>query len=127
MFSYSYDDAGRLLSIFHEVGAEVLPSFEYTYDPNGNRTQVQEYYQIPGAGPPKPGLPVYFFEGTTSPGRSGTTNANGEVTLRLPEGEYDFRVDFNGTQFWNDGYNHCPVPGCTLAGGIATIPAVVTV
>jgi len=219
--SYDYDEAGRLLSIFHEAGAEVLSSFEYTYDPNGNRTQVQEYYQTPGAGPtvvvevadergdpmpgipvyvfdgatytgfnkttdaggqvsitlpegnyrfradgdgvqfwsgeenhceiagcasvlmtipdpvlvfvhdtggtPKPGLPVYVFEGTTYTGRSGTTDANGEVTLRLPEGEYDFRVDFNGTQFWNDGYNHCPVPGCTLAGVIVTIPVAVTV
>ena len=219
--SYAYDDAGQLLSIFHQAGPEVLSSFEYTYDPNGNRTEVQEYYQTPGAGPtvavtvadergdpmpgvpvyvfdgatytgfnqttdangrasitlpegnyrfradvdgvqfwsgeenhcqiagcasvlmtipdpvlvfvhdtggtPKPGLPVYFFEGTTYTGRSGTTNANGEVTLRLSEGEYDFRVDFNGTQFWNDGYNHCPVPGCTLAGVIVTIPAVVMV
>ena len=78
-------------------------------------------------GTPKAGLPVYVFEGTTYTGRSGTTDANGEVTLRLPEGEYDFRVDFNGTQFWNDGYNHCPVPGCTLAGVIVTVPAVVTV
>jgi len=79
MFSYSYDDAGRLLSIFHEVGAEVLPSFEYTYDPNGNRTQVQEYYQIPGAGPTvavtvadergdgMPGVPVYVFDGPPTP------------------------------------------------------------
>ena len=219
--SYSYDDAGRLLPIFHQAGPEVLSSFEYTYDPNGNRTQVQEYYQTPGAGPtvvvdvadergdpmqgipvyvfdgaaytgfnqttdangqasitlpegnyrfradvdgvqfwsgeenhceiagctsvlmtipdpvlvfvhdtggtPKPGLPVYVFEGTTYTGRSGTTNANGEVSLRLPEGEYDFRVDFNGTQFWNDALNHCSVPGCTLAGVIATIPVAVTV
>ena len=78
-------------------------------------------------GTPKQGLPVYVFEGATYTGRSGTTDANGEVTLRLPEGEYDFRVDFNGTQFWNDGYNHCPVPGCTLAGVIVTIPVAVTV
>jgi RHS repeat-associated protein len=78
-------------------------------------------------GTPKQGLPVYVFDGSTYTGRSGTTNANGEVTLRLPEGEYDFRVDFNGTQFWNDAFNHCSVPGCTLAGVIVTIPAVVTV
>jgi RHS repeat-associated protein len=219
--SYGYDEAGRLLSIFHEAGPQLLSSFEYEYDPNGNRTQAQEYYQTPGAGPtvvvtvadergdpmpgipvyvfdgtaytgfnkttdangqasitlpegnyrfradvdgvqfwsggenhcaiagctsvlltipdpvlvvvqdtggaPKAGLPVYVFDGSTYTGRSGTTDANGEVSLRLVEGDYRFRADFNGTQFWSDVVNHCPVPGCTLANVTVTIPVVVTV
>ena len=49
--SYAYDEAGRLLSIFHEAEPQLLSSFEYEYDPNGNRTQAQEYYLTPGAGP----------------------------------------------------------------------------
>ena len=78
-------------------------------------------------GAPKAGLPVYVFDGTTYTGRSGTTDANGEVSLRLVEGDYRFRLDFNGTQFWSDTVNNCPVPGCTLANVTVTIPVVVTV
>ena len=31
-----------------------------------------------------------------------TTDSDGEVLLRLPEGEYEFRADFQGSQYWSD-------------------------
>ena len=62
-------------------------------------------------GAPKAGLKVYAFNGTTYSGYSATTDANGQVTLTLPQGSYRFRADLNGTQFWSGTSNHCPLPG----------------
>jgi YD repeat-containing protein len=130
--NYGYDEAGRLLSIFHQVGAEVLSSFEYTYDPNGNRTRVQEYYQTPGAGPTvlvtvadergdgMLGVPVYVFDGATYTGFNQTTDADGQVSITLPEGNYRFRADVDGVQFWSGDENHCEIAGCTSV--LMTIP-----
>ena len=75
------------------------------YDPNGNRTQAEEYYQAPEAGPtvvvtvadergdPMPGIPVYVFDGATYTGFNQTTDKNGQVSITLPEGNYRFRAD----------------------------------
>ena len=52
--SYSHDTAGRLLSIFHENGPQLLSSYEYTYDPNGNRVQVIENLRLPDETTPTP-------------------------------------------------------------------------
>jgi YD repeat-containing protein len=53
---YDYDDAGRLLSIFHQAGEQLLSSFEYSYDPNGNRVRAVENMLLPetrdAQGPP---------------------------------------------------------------------------
>ena len=43
----------------------------------------------------------------------GTKTANWGYIL--PEGNYRFRADLNGTQFWSGKSNHCAVPGCTEA------------
>jgi RHS repeat-associated protein len=130
--SYAYDEAGRLLSIFHEAGETLLSSFEYTYDPNGNRTQAREYYQTPGAGPtvvvevadergdPMPGIPVYVFDGATYTGFNKITDANGQASITLPEGNYRFRADVDGVQFWSGDENHCAIAGCTSV--LLTIP-----
>ncbi|MBI5841738.1 MAG: carboxypeptidase regulatory-like domain-containing protein [Chloroflexi bacterium] len=64
---------------------------------------------------PYPDLPVYAFNGTTYAGYHGTTDANGQVVLTLPIGEYRFRADFRGTQFWSNTENHCTIPGCETA------------
>jgi hypothetical protein len=50
----SYDDASRLLSIFHQAGPETLSSFEYTYDRVGNRVRVVENMVLPEAQTPTP-------------------------------------------------------------------------
>jgi YD repeat-containing protein len=48
-------------------------------------------------------------------GISGTTDANGQVTMTLPEGNYRFRADQYDLQFWSDTANHCAVPTCAAA------------
>ena len=78
-------------------------------------------------GTPMSGLAVYAFDGTTYTNYSGTTDANGQVSLRLPPGNYHFRADFNGTQFWDSSQDDCTVPGCTLASVTVTQPVTVTV
>ncbi|MEW6093472.1 MAG: hypothetical protein AB1531_05855, partial [Chloroflexota bacterium] len=73
------------------------------------------------------GLEVYAFDGTTYTSYHGTTDVNGEVTFTLPEGNYHFRADFNGTQFWSSADNHCTVPGCAAVDILVTIPVYVSV
>ncbi len=70
----------------------------------------------------KPGIKVYAFNGSTYTNYSGTTDANGQVTLTLPQGDYRFRADLNGTQFWSDTQNHCSVPACGSATVTVTKP-----
>jgi RHS repeat-associated protein len=65
---------------------------------------------------------VYAFDGTTYKGYSGTSGKDGQVTFTLPQGNYRFRGDLNGTQFWSSTENACTLPGCanatiTLPGG----------
>ncbi len=86
-------------------------------------------------GEPKPGLRVYAFSGSTYTNFSATSDENGQVLLRLREGEYRFRADLNGTQFWSGAENHCSVvstsstqdPGCTMASVQVTVPVTVLV
>jgi YD repeat-containing protein len=59
------------------------------------------------------GLPVYAFDGSIYKGFSGTTDPSGQVTLTLPEGNYRFRTDLNGGQFFSSETNQCAVPSCT--------------
>ena len=33
----------------------------------------------------------------------------------LPQGNYRFRADQGGAQYWSDAVNDCTVPGCTGA------------
>jgi hypothetical protein len=73
------------------------------------------------------GLNVYAFDGTTYTGFNDITNADGQVTFTLPDGNYRFRADLNGTQFWSGTENHCAVPGCASVGLTVTIPVTVTV
>jgi uncharacterized repeat protein (TIGR01451 family) len=78
-------------------------------------------------GQAEPGLKVYVFDETTYTGFNKTTAASGVVTFTLPEGEYRFRADKNGTQFWSSETNHCPVPGCATAVVTTSVPVAVTV
>jgi YD repeat-containing protein len=139
----TYDAAGRLIEIsnlkFEISGAVLLSQFEYELDAVGNRIAVTETIAQPaGPGPvvvtvqdtdgaPQVGLPVYVFSGTTYLNYNGTTNASGQVTLTLPAGNYRFRADKNGTQFWSGTGNHCSVPGCTSVAITTSLLTVVTV
>jgi hypothetical protein len=61
-------------------------------------------------GSPQQGIPVYAFNGATYTGFNGKTDADGRAAFTLPTGNYRFRADLNGTQFWSNTQNHCIVP-----------------
>jgi RHS repeat-associated protein len=78
---------------------------------------------------PFEGVKVYAFDGTTYKGYSGTSGKDGQVAFTLPQGNYRFRGDLNGTQFWSSAENACTLPGCassaiTLPGGNTSRSAV---
>lgn len=57
--------------------------------------------RVTGNGLNLSGANVYAFSQTGSYlGINGTTDANGTVLFRLPAGQYNFRADFQGNQFW---------------------------
>jgi len=78
-------------------------------------------------GTPQEGLPVYAFDGSSYTGIHGTTDSLGQVTLNLPDSDYRFRTNLNGTHFWSGEANHCAVPGCTAAGITVSIPVTISV
>ena len=56
---------------------------------------------------PQEGLPVYVFDGAAYTGYNGVADAAGQLVSTLPQGDYRFRSDRNGTQFWSGGTDHC--------------------
>jgi RHS repeat-associated protein len=62
-----------------------------------------------------PGLPIYAYIGDAYTGYSAVTDANSQVTLTLPQGNYRFRADLDGKQFWSSIKNGCQIPGCENA------------
>jgi len=70
-------------------------------------------------GAPKAGLPIYAFtlsgtgSGAAYTGYHGTTDADGLAVFTLPQGDYRFRADLNGTQFWSSAGDDCSLPVCT--------------
>jgi RHS repeat-associated protein len=54
------------------------------------------------------GIPVYAFIGTTYANKMGVSDINGQVQLTLLPGEYRFRADINGVQFWTDSIVNVP-------------------
>jgi hypothetical protein len=77
------------------------------------------------AGQPVSGLTVQAYNGDTYTGYNGTANAQGQVTLTLPIGNYRFKAYRYNRSFWSNASNHCAVPGCTSAQ--ITVDNVVTV
>lgn len=55
------------------------------------------------------------------------TDAAGQASFTLPAGNYRFRADLNGTQFWSSGANDCSAPGCLTDSVTVTIPVTVSV
>jgi len=54
---------------------------------------------------PLAGARCYVFSAQGSYlGMSGTTDANGQITFNLADGNYKFRVDYLGSQFWTGTY-----------------------
>ena len=79
------------------------------------------------AGTARQGLLVEAYSGGINSGISGTTDENGQVFLRLPEGIYRFQTEFLGNVYWSGDVDHCPVPGCTITGVEVISPVVISV
>jgi RHS repeat-associated protein len=117
-------------------GTFVLPigSYRFRSDLNGTQFWSSEanHCDVPGchaasvtvtipvtvsvldqAGTPYPDLPVYAFSGDTYTGFNGTSDAEGNVIFTLPTGDYRFRADLDGVQFWSGEVATCTIPGCT--------------
>ncbi len=77
---------------------------------------------VAGASVPLSGVKVYVFSTSGAYlGISGTTDANGKVSFTLSEGEYKFRVDYQGSQYWSDAQNLST--GQLNLVNIGTVPA----
>jgi len=58
---------------------------------------------LKGASLPLTGVSCYLFKVAGSYlGLSGVTSSSGQVSYNLPDGNYKFRVDYLGYQFWTD-------------------------
>lgn len=79
------------------------------------------------AGTVQPNLPVYAFRDTTYTGFNGITDANGQVTLNLPQNNYRFRTDVHGAQYFSNAENNCAVPTCTTISVVTPVYGQVTI
>ena len=67
-----------------------------------NVPMAEAEISVTGAGFPREGVMVNLFsDADTYLGISGTTDPGGKVTLRLPEGGYKFRADYQGSRYWS--------------------------
>jgi RHS repeat-associated protein len=64
-------------------------------------------------GAPVANTVVDVYAGEDYTGRSATTSADGKVNFRLPDGEYRFRVEQDGHEYWS---GTCQMPGCEVSG-----------
>ena len=64
---------------------------------------------------------IEVYSGTTYSNYSGTTNASGQVTMTLPEGEYRFKTRYGYLEYFSAETNHCSVPTCTSADFITPV------
>mgnify|MGYP000022349473 CR=1 FL=1 len=58
---------------------------------------------------------------------SKTTDENGVAVFTLPEGDYRFRADAGGTQYWSSEENDCTLPGCSATTVTTSKPVTVSV
>jgi hypothetical protein len=82
-------------------------------------------FVVDSNGTPQADVPVYAFINGEYTGYNGVTDEEGILFLRLPVGDYEFRADFNDTQFWGDYL--CDVPNCWGVSITVNQPVIVTV
>lgn len=97
---YEYDDVNRLLSVENEIGSQVLSTYSYTYDENGNITSVTDDAGITDYtyDPLDRLLTVDYPTGATVQyaydvrGNRRTENASIATPLQLVETDYTYNV-----------------------------------
>ncbi len=127
---YLFSESGAYLGIHEKTdtgGMAVfrLPGGTYRFrgDHKGNQYWATGIVEAPGitvvdldtgggafvftllkeANDPMADIPVYLFsEGGSYLGESGRTDETGTTAFDLPDGEYRFRSDYLGYQFWSD-------------------------
>ena len=89
-----------------KIRADVLGGHYWTepfvwQDPEISIPMADAHVTVSGAGLAKEGVRVYVFSSSGSYlGVKGMTTSDGAVHFRLPERAYDFRADYQGSQFW---------------------------
>ncbi len=87
------------------------PAVSETTIPTGQRPFAVRV--VTGAGAGVHNVNVYAFTAAGSyVGVSGRTDNGGQATLDLSDGDYKFRADYSGRQFWSDVVNS---PGSSSA------------
>jgi hypothetical protein len=78
-------------------------SGEFTWqDMAVNIPMADAQVTVTGAGLPREGVNVYLFSTADSYlGLNETTDSEGKVSFRIPEGVYKFRADYQSSQFWS--------------------------
>ncbi len=137
--TYNYLDNDWLQGITHASSTDTLASYQYQYNAAGNRIRAEEFMAgnsgtgvptvvitvVDSAGIPLTGKTVYAFNGSTYSNYSQVTDMNGQASITLPESDYRFRVDVDGTQFWSGASDHCTVGVCGSV--LITVPQPVLV
>lgn len=76
---------------------------------------------VTNMGMPLQGISVYVFTATGSYlGIQGVSDLNGLISFRLPQGDYNFRADYMGSQYWsgvNTVIGHVNNPVTVSTGG----------
>lgn len=121
---YLFTEAGSYMSRYVDTSAAGEAVFHLPQQPYKTRIDYlgRQYWTVPftwedvtydipmadaritvtGGGFPMSGEPVYVF--TTSDaylGINGTTDTQGILIFRLPEGSYKFRADHQGSHYWS--------------------------
>ncbi|MGD9158479.1 MAG: chitobiase/beta-hexosaminidase C-terminal domain-containing protein, partial [Desulfobacteraceae bacterium] len=83
--------------------SEQFWSDEFTWiDPLIEIPMADTEITVTGSGLPMEGLPVYVYSAEGSYlNVNGATYSNGQIQFRLPGGTYNFRSDYQGSQFWS--------------------------
>ena len=85
-------------------------SDEFTWiDPVVEIPAADALITVTGSGLPMAGLPVYVYSAEGSYlNVNGSTDANGQIQFRLPAETYNFRSDYQGSQFWSGNQDLVP-------------------
>ena len=112
-----YSSAENACSVITCTSAAIsVPRFgevTVTVKDSNNTVQANRYIEV--------------YSGTTYSDYSGTTNASGQVTMTLPEGEYRFKTRYGYLEYFSAETNHCSVPTCTSTDFITPVLGTVAI